>query len=111
MASTSNNNGGGLGSGHGSGGSIEILVDNSCKQVIKEIVKEINENMAFLYAQLSRLGKDMELLQKTMEDMCIDVLSLQQKVENIEIKVEIAIVGVLKEVFGVGEATVFNYRK
>lgn len=35
------------------------IVDNSCKQVVKDIVKEINDNMAILFAQLSGLGKGM----------------------------------------------------
>lgn len=51
MASMSNGSGGGSGSGgtrsgHGSVGCIKGLVDSPCKQVIKEI----NENMAVLYA-------------------------------------------------------------
>lgn len=51
----------------GRSGNIEDIVDSSCKQLIKEIVKEISESIAVLYAQLSSLGKDMELLQITME--------------------------------------------
>lgn len=77
------------GSSHGSGhGSIENLVESSCKQVVKDIVKEMNENMAIIYAQLFGIGKHLELLQKTMEGLCINVLSVQWKVDNIEIKVE-----------------------
>jgi len=36
---------------YGRSGNIGDIVDSSCKQVIKEIVKEVNENMAILYAQ------------------------------------------------------------
>lgn len=106
MASASNDSGGGTGSGRF--GNIEGLVGSLYKQDVKEIVKDINEYMAVLYVQLSRFGKDMELLQKTMESMCTDMMSLQQKVENIEIKVETASVGVLKELFGFGEGMVPN---
>jgi len=45
-----NGNGGGTGLGNGSGGGIKSLVDSSCKKVIKEVVKEINENTTILYA-------------------------------------------------------------
>ena len=64
MASSSNKSGGEIGSGCSR--NIEGLVNGSCKQVVKKIIKEINENMAVLYAQLSRLDKYMELLKKTM---------------------------------------------
>lgn len=47
-------------SGHS--GSIGDIVDSSCKKVVKEIVKEINENVVFMYDQLFGIGKDMELL-------------------------------------------------
>jgi len=100
---------GSFGAGHGLGPErIENLVESSCKQVVKDIVEEINENMVVIYAQLSRLGKDMELLHKTVEGLCIDVLSVQQKVNNIKIKVETMTVGVLKEVFEVRDATAIN---
>lgn len=56
MASAGNRSGGRTGSGHSR--NIEGLVDSSCKQVIKEIVKEINDNMGILYAQLLGLNKD-----------------------------------------------------
>lgn len=94
MASTSNGSGGKTGSGCSR--NIEGLVDSSCKKVVKGIVKEINENKEFFYVQFSGLDEDIELLQKTMESLCIDMMSLKQKVEKIEIKVETTILRVLK---------------
>jgi len=54
----------------------ESLLEGYCKQVVMEIVKELNKNMTVIYAQLSRLGKDWELMQKTMESLRMDVLSV-----------------------------------
>lgn len=62
------------GSGSGSSGScngagnvgMDSIVEDFCKQVIMEILKEINENRTVIYAQFSGLGKDWELVQKTL---------------------------------------------
>lgn len=92
MSFARNGSGGGLGlgssgSGHGAGHrSVENLVESYCKQVVRDIIKEYNENMVVIYAQLSGFGKDLELLQNTMEGLHIDVLSVREKVDNIEIK-------------------------
>lgn len=44
-------------------------------------------------------------MKKSMEGMHMDVLSVQQNVHNIEIKEETTTVGVLQEVFGVGNSS------
>jgi len=89
--------------GHGTCyGGVKSLFESYCKQVVKDIVKEFNENMVVIYAQLSDLYKDLELMENTMEGLGIDVFSVQQKVDNIEKKVETRMVGVLKGVFKVG---------
>lgn len=52
---------------------------------------------------LSRIERDLELLQKTVEHLNTKLINLHYKVDNIKVKVESVIVGVLKEVFGIGE--------
>jgi len=100
---------GGSRSSHGTGHeSVESVVEISCKQVVKDIIKELNENVAVIYARLFGLGKDWELMQKSMEGMCVDVLRVQQKIDNIEIKVETMTMGVLNKVFGVGDSMTIN---
>lgn len=54
---------------------------------------------------MSGLRKDMELHQKSMEFLTASVMNISHKVENIELQVETATMGVLKEFFGFGDGS------
>lgn len=76
----------------GSSGIMLEMIDKSSKQV----VKEIQDQMTVVLSHLVGLGKFMELLQKSMETLNVGMINLKFKVDNIEVKVETTIIGVLK---------------
>jgi len=101
MTSTNTSSGNGV-EDSGSSANVMQMIDKSSKQV----VKEIQDQITVVLSHLDGLRKDMELLQKAMETMNIGMINLKFKLDNIEVKFEMTMVGVLKEVFGLHNAPV-----
>lgn len=85
MSSTGNVGCGRSGSGSfGSGNGVknigmEIIVEGYYKEVIREIIKEIKENMVVIYAHFYRMCKGWEIVQKTLEDLHLDVPGIKKR--------------------------------